>query len=121
MHSSHHSGKSIMAPVVILLAIIVLVIGIASSVSSQQTVSFTVRDKDQVCSTGSDDRVVCKYLVYTDNGTFSNYDNILYGKMNSADIQGCLTVGRTYENVVVNSHRLTFLSMFQNILEVPGC
>lgn len=120
-NSRRRSGGLIVAPVVILLAVIVFVIGIASSVSSQETVSFTVLDKDRVCSTGTDDKVTCKYLVYTDNGTFSNTDNILYGKTNSADIQGCLTVGKTYENVVVNGHRVTFLSMFQNILEVPGC
>jgi hypothetical protein len=82
--------------------------------STEEVVVAHVRDKERVCSGEGD----CKYLVYTDQGTFENTDSLfLYGKTNSADVQGFLQVGETYELTVVG-WRWSLVSSFKNIVAV---
>lgn len=83
---------------------------------SQETVTITVLDKERVCSTSSEGSS-CEYRVYAEGETFKNGDSLLFTKFDSADIQGRLQEGDSYDVTVVG-WRIPFFSMFRNIIEV---
>jgi len=58
-----------------------------------------------------------KYLVFTENETFENTDDILQGKFNSSDIQGKFKENQTYE-VKVWGWRIPILSKYRNIISI---
>lgn len=80
---------------------------------NQREVTVTIEDKERVC----DGENSCKYLVFTDQGTFENTDSLLTGKFDSSDVYGRLKEGRTY-TLKVAGYRQGFLSMYPNILEI---
>lgn len=82
--------------------------------SSRRDVTVTVSDKERVCGREADS---CKYLVFTDGGTFENVDTILAWKWNSSDVYGNLKPGREY-TFTVQGWRLPFFSTYPNIINV---
>jgi len=104
--------KLAVAAVVALFVAFGVIMGVAYNSSERQT-SFTVESKERVCSSSDD----CRYLIFTDNGTYENTDTVFKGKFNSSDIYGDFKEGETYD-VTVWGWRVPFLSMYPNILEV---
>jgi hypothetical protein len=83
--------------------------------------SFPVNVQTRVCTVSETESVNTEegheYRVYTENcGTMVNRDALFAGKFNSADVQGALEDGETYE-ITTWGYRLGFLSMFPNIVE----
>jgi len=93
---------------------VALVVLSVAFLSSKRDVTITVVDKERICSSQNED---CKYLVFTENGTYENSDTLLNLKFNSSDIQGSLRPGQTYD-VQVWGFRQPILSWYPNILEV---
>ena len=109
--------------VVIMIAVIlVLSIGYEAIFSFNDTeYTITVTDKERIYE-GSGDTSSSKYLVFgdDDNGNslvFENTDCFIRGKWNSSNIQGQLKEGNTYKVTVVGS-RVSFFSMYQNIIKI---
>ena len=109
--------------VVIMIAVIlVLSIGYEAIFSFNDTeYMITVTDKERIYE-GSGDTSSSKYLVFGDdeNGNalvFENTDCFIRGKWNSSNIQGQLKEGNTYKITVVG-YRISFFSMYQNIIKV---
>ena len=55
------------------------------------------------------------YLIFTDKGVFKNGDNYLFFKFNSSDIQNEIEKNNCY-NIKTRFWRVTFLSMYKNIM-----
>lgn len=73
----------------------------------------TVTDKGERCQSQGN----CKYLIYTDHGTFENRDSWLNWKFNSADIYGEIKRDTKY-SFHTNGIRVPFISWFPNISKV---
>lgn len=102
--------------------ILVLSIGYEAIFSFNDTeYTITVTDKERIYE-GSGDTSSSKYLVFgdDDNGNslvFENTDCFIRGKWNSSNIQGQLKEGNTYKVTVVG-YRVSFFSMYQNIIKI---
>lgn len=79
--------------------------------------TITVDSKDRVCSHGKGSR--CKYMIYAvDGSVYENTDELVWGwrwKMDSANMQAKLHVGKTY-HVRTTGFRIPFFSAFENII-----
>lgn len=99
----------------VLIAGIAVPVGIwglsTSYTSTYQSEVLNMTSSERVCS-GSDD---CKYLVYTDQGTFENTDSLWYRKFNSSDLHGRIKGGGTYQAETVG-WRIPLLSSYRNII-----
>lgn len=84
--------------------------------STADDVTFTVEDKERVCDSSSDGDSECRYLIFTDNGTYQVTDSWAFLRFNSSDVYGRLKEGRTYDAEVVG-WRLPLLSRYKNIIE----
>ena len=104
----------------ILIAIIGFGLYSASYHGTDEIITITVTDKERITESsgsGKDLQVTSKYLVFTENETFENTDNLIFGKFNSSDIQGKLKIGSTYK-VKVAGWRLEYISSYRNIIEI---
>ena len=107
---------------IMIAVILVLSIGYEAIFSFNDTeYTITVTDKERIYE-GSGDTSSSKYLVFgdDDNGNsfvFENTDCFIRGKWNSSNIQGQLKEGDTYKVTVVG-YRVSFFSMYQNIIKV---
>ena len=107
---------------IMIAVILVLSIGYEAIFSFNDTeYTITVTDKERIYE-GSGDISSSKYLVFGDdeNGNslvFENTDCFIRGKWNSSNIQGQLKEGNTYKVTVVG-YRVSFLSMYQNIIKI---
>lgn len=100
---------------VIAVLFVALAIGWVMAIkSTEREVDVQVSFKERVCS-GSRDSTECKYLVYTDEGTFELTDSILYGNFRSSDIYGRLRQDQCYR-FTVTGWRLPFFSAYPNIV-----
>ena len=107
---------------------IMIVVTLVLSIGYEAIFSFndseytiTVTDKERIYK-GSGDTSSSKYLVFgdDDNGNslvFENTDCFIRGKWNSSNIQGQLKEGNTYKVTVVG-YRVSFFSMYQNIIKI---
>jgi hypothetical protein len=84
--------------------------------NSERTVTFTVEDKERVCSGSTDGQSSCKYLIFTDTGTYSVQDSFIIWRFNSSDVYGRIKESQTYEADVIG-WRIPFLSKYPNIVE----
>lgn len=107
---------------IMIVVILVLSIGYEAIFSFNDTeYTITVTDKERIYK-GSGDTSSSKYLVFgdDDNGNslvFENTDCFIRGKWNSSNIQGQLKEGNTYKVTVVG-YRVSFFSMYQNIIKI---
>lgn len=85
------------------------------ALNPESDVTFTVSGKERVCDGGKNGS--CKYLIYTDHGTYENTDSLLKGKFNSSDMYGSICVGTKY-TAHVRGVRAPFLSWYKNIIEI---
>lgn len=107
---------AMVAVAAIIVAVTVLVAS-CSGYTAQREVVATVTGKDRVCS-GSGDGMSCKYLVFTDEGTFQVSDSLLIGRFDSSDVYGRFREDRTYR-FDVYGWRSPFLSMYPNVASEP--
>lgn len=107
---------------IMIVVILMLSIGYEAIFSFNDTeYTITVTDKERIYE-GSGDTSSSKYLVFGDdnNGNslvFENTDCFIRGKWNSSNIQGQLKEGNTYKVTVVG-YRVSFFSMYQNIIKI---
>lgn len=100
--------------VIVLLVIVVgLTFGCSKIYAGTETTvtSATVDSKERVC-----DKDDCKYLVFTDKGTFAVTDSLFIGRTNSSDVYGRIKEDHTY-NFRVIGWRSGIGSSYQNIIE----
>lgn len=101
-----------------LVCFIVFVVGctalVAPSFYERETHTTVVTHKERVCS-GDGDSVTCKYLIFTEAGTFELTDAIFGARrFNSSDVYGRIRVDRTYK-ITSYGWRLPFFSQYPNI------
>lgn len=85
---------------------------------NEHTAVCTVTDKDRDRTSRSDGKSSAR--IYTEQcGVLANEDSFWRGKHRSADIQGQLQIGRTYE-LVVAGWRFGPTSSFPNVIKVKG-
>lgn len=120
--SSRNRRSSRSGPVgVIALAVVgfILIVALAFGCSAMRSSTETtindarIESKERVCDGGKDG--TCKYLVFTDKGTFEVTD-ILFQRTNSSDVYGRIKEDHVY-NLRVIGWRSGIGSMYQNILE----
>ena len=93
-----------------------LVINPLIAYNTRSEVSFTVKDKDRVCSHSAKGSS-CQYLIFTDGEVYADTDSLWYWKWNSSDVYGSLDAGKTY-TAEVYGFRVPFLSWYKNIIKV---
>lgn len=78
-------------------------------------------EKERVCDasgSGENASIECYYMVFDEDGdVFSNKDDLLYFKFDSASVQARLKQGETYDVTAVG-WRVPLLSMKPNIVKV---
>ncbi|MGD1921891.1 MAG: hypothetical protein ACFCAD_25175 [Pleurocapsa sp.] len=99
-----------------LTTIIVLPLASVSLIplTTQDSATFTVQKLERVTNT---DGKGSKYLVFTENETFKNTDELILFKFNSSDVHGMMKEGETYKAEVIGT-RVPFLSWYRNIISV---
>lgn len=100
-------------------AVLVITIALAPSYFKEKTVTTEVISKERVCdNSGTNGAMECKYLVFTENGTFKITDS-LFGtvRFNSSDVYGRIREGHTY-TITYYGFRLPFFSEYPNIKKV---
>ena len=116
------SASGAVVGVLAILALVGLGIGgCAAYRSTERTVEATVEGKERVCSSVNSDngtRQECKYLVFTDEGTFELTDSLIYGRFSSSDVYGRLDEDTTY-TFKVAGWRFGLFSMYPNIVGDP--
>lgn len=104
------------APVIV-LAVLAFGGGGIVSYATKHEVTATVTRSERVCSGG--EQVSCRYLVYTDRGTFENTDTIWFLKFDSSDLYGRIRDGEAYR-FTVTGFRVPFMSWYQNIVSAES-
>lgn len=121
---SMRGRRSVHSIIVAIMIVLVFVSAISYNIAfsfNDTEYTITVTDKERIYS-GSGDTSSSKYLVFGDdeNGdslVFENTDCLIRGKWNSSNIQGQLKEGNTYKITVIG-YRVSFFSMYQNIIDV---
>ena len=78
---------------IIALGIIVPVVG---GYFDGKEVTTVVNSHERVCDSGTDGDITCRYLVFTDAGTFELTDSLYLGRFNSSDTYGRIKDGQMY-------------------------
>lgn len=102
-------------PLVLVGVLLVAGISIWSIKATERQVEAQVTFKERVCDRGSDGKQDCKYLIFTDEGTFKLTDSFLYGNFRSSDVYGRLRQDQCYR-FTVTGWRLPFFSTYPNIV-----
>lgn len=113
------SRDSLSGPVVLLLgAAVLFLIGwgiIAAVKSTNRSVTTKVTDKERVCdASGETGRVRCRYLIFTEAGTFKVTDSLIYGNFRSSDVYGQIARDACYI-FEVHGWRVPWSSEYPNI------
>lgn len=128
MHNVHESEESAArrkrarrlrtAITAVVIAVAAALIGLSiASYADRRTVTATVTDKERVCET-TDSGSECKYLIFTDEGTFRVEDSLLIGRFDSSDVYGRFREDRTYR-FEVYGWRIPFASSYPNVATTP--
>lgn len=97
------------------LALLTMISGAGVSWFTQRDVTATVSRAERVCTPGSEGGIDCRYLVFTDETTFENRDDLWVGKFNSSDLHGRIRDGGTYR-FTISGWRVPFFSWYPNIV-----
>lgn len=121
------SGLRMLWPIIAVLVFALAIGGIAigSGFGHHHTVTTTVQSKERVCG-GS--KGGCKYLVFTEHGTFKITDSLFIGttRFNSSDVYGRIHTCDKYR-IEYYGWRLPYFSTYPNIVTatdlgpVAGC
>lgn len=99
------------------LLLIVLIFGVlpfgcVSYYNTAEWVEVTVTDKERITTENSS-----YYLIFTEQGTFTLTDSLMFKNFNASDDYGHLRRGEDYRVRVVG-WRMPFLSSYQNIVDI---
>ncbi len=97
---------------IVAFVLLIVAVPMCSSYQEESTVTTEVFDKERVCDSES-----CKYLVYTEAGTFAVSDSFIIGRWNSSDVYGRIKPGETYMITSIG-WRIPFFSTYPNIKEI---
>lgn len=104
------------------LVVLVIIAGVAVTCAaplvSRRTVTATVSDKERVCDRDTDGTTDCKYLIFTDQGTFKITDSLLIGRFDSSDVYGRFRRDTTYR-FDVYGWRMPWASEYPNVASNP--
>lgn len=104
-----------------MVAIVVIVIAVAlfSGYGKHHSVTTTVDSKERVCSSSGNNGTDCKYLVFTDHGTYRITDAFLVGttRFNSSDVYGRVKACHKYR-IEYYGWRLPVFSSYPNIIKL---
>lgn len=100
---------------IVAVILVAIVGGVWYTLGTQDTVTFTVEDKERITESNGDGGTTSKYLIFTDKETFENTDTMLHGKFNSSDVYGRLKEGKSY-TCKVYGWRIGFFSSYRNIV-----
>jgi hypothetical protein len=98
---------------VALVLALVLAGALAYRASAQDRLQVRVKDKQRVCESSGGS---CRYLLYTDDGTFQITDSMWFWRFDSSDLYGAIDRGAVYD-FKVSGWRLPFVSAYPNVLE----
>ncbi len=84
--------------------------------STQESVTFKVEKTERIVDSSLED-IRSRYLIFTDEETFENTDEIFVGKFNSSDLYGAIKPNQTYK-AKVTGVRVPFFSWYRNILSI---
>jgi hypothetical protein len=73
-----------------------------------------VTGKERVCESGNSS---CKYLVYTESGTYRLQDSIFIGRFDTSDVYGQIDEDTCYE-ITSYGWRVPFFSTYPNIEDI---
>lgn len=81
------------------LAVLGLAVGatVCSAYAKEKQATVMVTDKERVCGSDADGRTTCKYLLFTDGGTYRVTDSVLVGRWTSSDFYGQVKRCHRYE------------------------
>ena len=82
--------------------------------TTRETETFTIRKLERIVDA---DGTGARYLVFTENETFENTDELFLFKFNSSDLHGKMQPGDTYKAQVVGV-RMPIFSSYRNIISV---
>lgn len=112
-----------------IVVVAAIVIGSMTAVAygKHHSVTTTVNSKERVCS-GSNNGTDCKYLIFTEHGTYRITDAFLIGttRFNSSDVYGRIHECDKYK-IEYYGWRLPYFSSYPNIVKatdlgpVAGC
>lgn len=99
--------------------VLLVVFGIvfAGGYYNHSTDTTTIVDKERVCDSNGDSGTSCKYLVYTERGTYELTDSIFAGRWSSSDAYGRIKRCHRYE-IESYGWRAPAFSMYPNIVKV---
>jgi hypothetical protein len=117
LFSGFTTGASIVAAALGVVLVITLCVGLYKG--SERNVTAVVESKERVCGGSNDGHSSCKYLVFTDHGTFKVTDTILYTRFDSSDVYGRIEAHKTYKFHVVG-WRYGLFSMYPNVLRADA-
>jgi len=80
---------------------------------TEKEIDVVISKSERVCSGG--EKTSCKYMVFTDKGTFKNTDSLYGAKWNSSDLHGMFKEGMKCKFTVIG-WRAPLLSMYQNVI-----
>ena len=83
----------------------------------EKTVTTVINDKERVCDSNTDGAMDCKYLIFTDAGTFELTDSLIIGRFNSSDVYGRIKPGSEYV-ITYYGWRQGLFSMYPNIKDL---
>lgn len=97
--------------------ILVLAVTLFASYIRTKTHTTLVTGKERVCDDNADGGTDCKYLVYTERGTYELTDSLLAMRFNSSDLYGQIKVCHRYK---IDGYGWRFgpTSMYPNIKDV---
>lgn len=116
-------GSLILIGVVV---VAIILIGAWASYAHRSTAEAVVTSKERVCSGSSNGSSDCKYLVYTDRGTYEISDSIIAFRWSSSDLYGTVRPCHRYD-IESFGWRFGPSSMYPNITKmtdkgrVDGC
>lgn len=106
--------------VFVLLVVGAVIGGFVAYNNSERVIETVVTDKERICDRQTDGTIDCKYLVFTEAGTFELTDTlgIFTGDMrfDSSDVYGRIDEGPARIRVI--GWRLPLLSGYPNIVEI---
>lgn len=109
--------KAVIAAVAVVILLPILFVG-CKSYFERQTVTTKVISNDRVCnSVDAGNGVDCKYLIFTEAGTFKVVDSLAIMRMDSSDVYGRVREGHTYE-ITYYGWRIPLASEYPNIVEL---
>lgn len=105
---------------IILILVVVLILSAVgyqvARYSNKETFNATVTEKERII-TSSDGDVSSYYLVFTDKGTYTLKDELLYGNFRSSDMYGKLKINESYEFTTIG-FRFGMTSTYPNIVDI---